>query len=52
VDAIRINILNEKIKWMRVADIPNVAELKKKIDDFEESIIIVTFKGKLLKDTD
>jgi hypothetical protein len=25
VDAIRINIMNEQIKWMRVADIPDVA---------------------------
>jgi hypothetical protein len=37
---------------MRLAEIQNVAELKQKIEEFEESILIVTYKGKFLNDNE
>jgi hypothetical protein len=36
---------------MRVADIQKVIDLKKSLE-LEESIVIITYKGKLLKDSD
>jgi sulfur carrier protein ThiS len=51
VDAVRVNVLNEHIKWLRVAEIPTVADLKKMVE-IEETIVVVTYRGRLLKDSD